>query len=275
MALAATRARLCAAGAAAAKEDGARAVSAAAARAVRGVVNMPSRSIAAVLLRSDAPVANGALFAGAREYGLLKSHRHFKHTLRMMKEQRRVQVIPGPPVRHHVSFFKRRGGLRNLDRVVEMQRRERLTQGFPFASLPSWFVTVFDLGARRGTKAYFPDEADAARSVGLLTVSWRGRSSSGRRGDCSRSWGCCPRGRKCRSGCIVSIVRLRLAVPRVKSTPIAANTFEALATDSAHSFSCQTRRKRMRQSCAKEILRLQRDLGHLYAILLRSVANCS
>lgn len=106
MALAATRARLCAAGASAAADRGARAGSVAAARAVRGAVNMPSRSIAAVLLRAEAPVANGALYAAAREYGLLRSHRHFKHTLRMMKEQRRVQVIPGPPVRRRLLLFQ-------------------------------------------------------------------------------------------------------------------------------------------------------------------------
>jgi hypothetical protein len=99
MALAASRARLCAAVAAtAAPADAPAAMTAKAARAARGVVNMPSRAVAAVLLRADEPVPNGQLYAEAREYGLLQSHRHFKHVLKMMKLQRRVQVIPGPPV---------------------------------------------------------------------------------------------------------------------------------------------------------------------------------
>lgn len=97
MALAASRARLCAAATAVA-EPAAAATTAKAMRAVRGEVNMPSRAIAAVLLRSEEPVPNRQLFVEAHEYGLLKSHRHFKHVLKMMKAQRRVQVIPGPPV---------------------------------------------------------------------------------------------------------------------------------------------------------------------------------
>jgi hypothetical protein len=70
-----------------------------AARAVRCEVNMPTRAIAAVLLRADEPVLYRDLYLRSSEYGLFQSHRHFKHVLRMMKGQRRVQVMTGPPER--------------------------------------------------------------------------------------------------------------------------------------------------------------------------------
>lgn len=65
--------------------------------AVRGVVNMPSRAIAAVLLKAREPVQNRVLYERASEYGFFASHRHFKHVLRMMKNMERVHVIAGPP----------------------------------------------------------------------------------------------------------------------------------------------------------------------------------
>lgn len=80
-------------------KDATKPLSAKATRAVRGEVNMPSRSIAAVLLRSEKPVQNKVLYEQAKEYGLLRSPRHFKHVLRMMKLQKRVKVMPSAPVR--------------------------------------------------------------------------------------------------------------------------------------------------------------------------------
>jgi hypothetical protein len=74
-------------------------MSAKAARAMVGEVNMPSRAVAKVLLDAGEPVLNRELYARASEFGLFNSHRHFKHVLRMMKGQGRVQVIPGPPER--------------------------------------------------------------------------------------------------------------------------------------------------------------------------------
>lgn len=66
-------------------------------RAARGAVNMPSRAIAAVLLRASAPVRNRDLYFQAKEYGNIQHHKHFKHVLKMMKVQERVRIIPGPP----------------------------------------------------------------------------------------------------------------------------------------------------------------------------------
>jgi hypothetical protein len=74
-------------------------LSAKAARAVRGEVNMPTRAVAAVLLKSSEPLRSHDLYARSSEYGFFNSRRHFKHVLRMMKEQRRIQVITGPPER--------------------------------------------------------------------------------------------------------------------------------------------------------------------------------
>jgi hypothetical protein len=68
-----------------------------AARAVRCEVNMPTRAIAAVLLKADGPVQCRELYTLSSEYGLFQSHRHFKHVLRMMKSQKRVQIMTGPP----------------------------------------------------------------------------------------------------------------------------------------------------------------------------------
>ena len=67
-------------------------------REVKGVVNIPSRSIAAVLLRAGGkPMPHKELFAKAQEYKLLHSKRHFKQVLKMMRIQGRVGVHCLPP----------------------------------------------------------------------------------------------------------------------------------------------------------------------------------
>lgn len=83
-------------------------------RAARGV-NMPSRAIAAVLLRAPGPVAHDELYSSAAEYGLLKSRRHFKHVLKLMKGMKRLEVIclgperPGSAKRAFSVKLTRRG----------------------------------------------------------------------------------------------------------------------------------------------------------------------
>ncbi len=58
-----------------------------------GEVNMPTRAIAAVLLRArGSPVTPDDLYAQSNEYGLFNSKRHFKHCLKMMKNMERVRV---------------------------------------------------------------------------------------------------------------------------------------------------------------------------------------
>lgn len=66
-------------------------------RNTHGVVNMPTRAIAAVLLKNRVPVPHDELYELSDEYGLFKSKRHFKHCLKMMKQQDRVQVICNGP----------------------------------------------------------------------------------------------------------------------------------------------------------------------------------
>lgn len=126
MALAATRARLLAmaagvvAEAAPATAPVVQELSAKAARAVRGEVNMPSRAIAAVLLLSETPVPNKVLYGAAKEYGNIEHHRHFKHVLRMMKGQNRVRVIAGPP--------EKVGG-KKVTYCTQLTRRGRMIYG--------------------------------------------------------------------------------------------------------------------------------------------------
>lgn len=61
--------------------------------AARGVVNMPSRAIAAVLLKAKSPMPRDELFEQASEYGMFNSKRHFKHVLKMMKKQNRIRML--------------------------------------------------------------------------------------------------------------------------------------------------------------------------------------
>lgn len=57
-------------------------------------INLPTRVIADVLLRAGPkPIAHEVLYQEADKSGLMRSHRHFKHCLRMMKDQNRVKVI--------------------------------------------------------------------------------------------------------------------------------------------------------------------------------------
>jgi hypothetical protein len=93
-------------------------LSAKAARAVIGEVNMPSRAVAKVLLDAGGPVANRELYKLSAEFGMFHSHRHFKHVLRMMKGQRRVQVISGPPDRPGGSKLTYRTKLTRRGEVV-------------------------------------------------------------------------------------------------------------------------------------------------------------
>lgn len=63
-------------------------------RAPLWVHNMPTRQIANVLLQQDRQMMDYDLLYGAVEQsGLFRSKRHFKHCLRMLKQQNRVQVI--------------------------------------------------------------------------------------------------------------------------------------------------------------------------------------
>lgn len=89
--------RAMATAAAAATAGAAARVSVRALRDVRGVVNMPTRAIAAVLLQTRRPIPHEELYDRANEYGLFNSRRHFKHCLKMMKGQDRVRVICDGP----------------------------------------------------------------------------------------------------------------------------------------------------------------------------------
>lgn len=62
-----------------------------------GEVNMPTRSIAAVLLQEGGPVKNTELYERAAKFGLLKSRTHFKQVLKMMKTMKRVHIVAKPP----------------------------------------------------------------------------------------------------------------------------------------------------------------------------------
>lgn len=84
-------------------------------RAARGVVNMPTRAIAAVLLRARAPVSHEELYRLSDEYALFYSRRHFKRCLRMMRDMQRVRIrstgpqYPGANKQHFVVELTRRG----------------------------------------------------------------------------------------------------------------------------------------------------------------------
>lgn len=80
------------------------------------VCNMPTRSIAQVLLRQDNLIMDhGALYQETDRLGLLRSHRHFKHCLRMLKIQKRVLIVckgpekPGSAKRAFSVKLTRRG----------------------------------------------------------------------------------------------------------------------------------------------------------------------
>lgn len=90
--------------------------SVAALRSTIGEVNMPTRAIAAVLLRArGAPVTPEELYTQSNEYGLFNSKRHFKHCLKMMKGMKRVQVksmgpqYPGASRLQFSVYLTRRG----------------------------------------------------------------------------------------------------------------------------------------------------------------------
>jgi len=81
-----------------------------------GVVNMPSRAIAAVLLRAKAAVGHDELYNLACEYDatMFKSKRHFKHCLKMMKNSERIRIR---------SVGPQYPGASKLGFVVELTRR--------------------------------------------------------------------------------------------------------------------------------------------------------
>ena len=58
------------------------------------VEGMPTRAIADALLSKENYLApHDALYDEVNQTGVLRSHRHFKHCLKMLKEQNRVRVI--------------------------------------------------------------------------------------------------------------------------------------------------------------------------------------
>ena len=62
-------------------------------RAQKGVVNMPSRAIAAALLRANnKAMRHKDLYEKSREYGFINSRNHFKHVLKMMKGMKRICI---------------------------------------------------------------------------------------------------------------------------------------------------------------------------------------
>lgn len=98
-------------------------------RDARGVVNMPTRAIAAVLLKDGAPVKHDELYERSAEYGLFNSKRHFKHCLKMMKLQKRVQSIclgPSYP-----------GSSRNAFSVTLTKRGQTVYTRYLGADIPS------------------------------------------------------------------------------------------------------------------------------------------
>lgn len=85
-------------------------------RSELGVVNMPSRAIAAVLLRAKSAVGHDELYNLSCEYDsdMFRSKRHFKHCLRMMKTSERIRIR---------SVGPQYPGASKLGFVVELTRR--------------------------------------------------------------------------------------------------------------------------------------------------------
>lgn len=68
------------------------------ARSLPWICNMPTRAIASVLLKQEKEMMDHAdLFEEAEKSGLMRSRRHFKHCLRMMKNQKRICIICNGP----------------------------------------------------------------------------------------------------------------------------------------------------------------------------------
>lgn len=75
---------------------------------------MPTRAIAAVLLRAEGAVPHQELYTMADEYGLFNSRRRFKHCLKMMRQIHCIRVrctgpeYPGASTRGFVVELTRR-----------------------------------------------------------------------------------------------------------------------------------------------------------------------
>lgn len=64
------------------------------------VREMPTRQIAHVLLQQERNImGHDTLFSEVEKSGLFRSRRHFKHCLRMLKDQKRARVICQGPER--------------------------------------------------------------------------------------------------------------------------------------------------------------------------------
>lgn len=79
-------------------------------------MGMPTRMIAHVLLQRERPVMEHSdLFQEANASGMFRSHRHFKHCLKMMKHQKRVHIVclgperVGSPNRRFAVSLTKRG----------------------------------------------------------------------------------------------------------------------------------------------------------------------
>lgn len=70
-----------------------------------------------------------ALYEDADKLGLMRSRRHFKHCLRMLKDQKRVQIICKGPVKP--------GSAKRAFAVKLTRRGERIYQYYSKMPLPS------------------------------------------------------------------------------------------------------------------------------------------
>jgi len=96
-----------------------------------GVANMPTRAIAEVLLRqTEKPMKHETLYEEAAKSGLMRSRTHFKHCLRMMKDQNRVKVIclgpekPGSAKRKFSVGLTRKGVVVYSMRINSLEREQ-------------------------------------------------------------------------------------------------------------------------------------------------------
>lgn len=98
-------------------------------RPAHWVKGMPTRTIAQVLLRQENEMMDHlVLYEETNKLGLLRSRRHFKHCLRMLKDQKRVAVICNGPV--HPGSAKR------AFKVKLTRRGSRIYTGYSKMPLP-------------------------------------------------------------------------------------------------------------------------------------------
>lgn len=97
------------------------------------VRNMPTRAIAHFLMRYDSHLApHDELFNKVNDSGLMKSKRHFKHCLKMMRLQKRVDIVCLGPQRvgssklkFAVKLTKRGNAVFSYYRSRESETRQR------------------------------------------------------------------------------------------------------------------------------------------------------